>query len=126
MCYCLSFIQLIVVLNLPVLVMMPQVIFFLETKPSYTIGHIKSMIQEKKGIPSDEVKLEFAGRLLEGGRTLNDYSIRDGSSLILNYSTGEVAVSACVSEPCIYGGCLCRQVQLGSGNFHKCPLTQRS
>ena len=41
------------------------------------------MIQEKKGIPTDELKLVFAGQLLEDGRTLSDYNIQDGAALIL-------------------------------------------
>lgn len=41
------------------------------------------MIQEKKGIPSDELKLVFAGQLLEDGRTLSDYNIQNGASLTL-------------------------------------------
>ena len=41
------------------------------------------MIQEKKGIPTDELKLIFADQLLEDGRTLSDYNIQDGAALIL-------------------------------------------
>ena len=69
--------------NLPVFIQTPKEDIFLETQPSYTIGHIKSMIQEKKGIPPDELKLVFAGQLLEDGRTLSDYNIQDGASLTL-------------------------------------------
>jgi hypothetical protein len=65
---------------------------FLETQPSYTIKHIKSMIHEKIGVPTDELKLEFAGCLLEDGRTLNDYNIQDGDTVIMNYNTGIVTV----------------------------------
>ena len=69
--------------NLPVFVWTPKGDTYLETQPSYTIGHIKSMIQEKKGFPSDELKLIFAGQLLEDGRTLSDYNIQDGATLTL-------------------------------------------
>ena len=68
--------------NLPVFVQIPKVpTLFLETQPSYTIGHIKTMIQEKQGIPPDKVKLRFADQLLEDGHTLSDYSIHDESTI---------------------------------------------
>ena len=60
---------------------------FLETQPSYTIGQVKTMIKEKRGIPSDELKVKFAGQLLEDGHTLSDLNIQDGSTMTLNYST---------------------------------------
>ena len=41
------------------------------------------MIQEKRVIPTDELKLIFAGQLLEDGRTLSDYNIQDGATLTL-------------------------------------------
>ena len=39
------------------------------------------MIQEKQGIPPNELKLRFADQLLEDGRRLSDYSIQDGSMI---------------------------------------------
>ena len=49
------------------------------------------MIQEKKGVPSDELKLKFADQLLEDDHcTLSDYNIQDGSTLIYNYRTGKL------------------------------------
>ena len=79
-------------LTLPVFIQTPKgATFFLETQPSYTIGHIKSVIQEKKGVPSDELKLKFADQLLEDDCcTLSDYNIQDGSTMICNYRTGEL------------------------------------
>ena len=70
--------------NLPVFVQTLKVpTFYLKTQPSYTIGHIKTMIQEKKGVPSDELKLGFADQLLEDGHTLSDYNIQDGSVIYI-------------------------------------------
>ena len=49
------------------------------------------MIQEKKGVPSDELKLKFADLLLEDDHcTLSDYNIQGGSTLIYNYRTGKL------------------------------------
>ena len=63
---------------------------FLETQPSYTIGYIKTMIQEKQGIPPDELKLRFADQLLEDGHTLSDYNIQDGSIIYSNIGRMDV------------------------------------
>ena len=60
---------------------MPKGDIFLETQPSYTIGHVKSVIQEKKGVSIDELKLRFAGRLLQDSCTLSDYNIEDGATI---------------------------------------------
>ena len=68
-------------INLPVIIQTPRGDIFLETQPSYTIGHIKSMIQEMKGFPADGLKLIFADQLLQDGYTLSDYNIQDGSTI---------------------------------------------
>ena len=41
------------------------------------------MIQEKKGVSTDELKLKFAGRLLHNRRTLSDYNIQDGATITI-------------------------------------------
>ena len=53
----------------------------METQPSYPIGHIKRMIQEKLEVPTKELKLVFADQLLEDGCTLSDYNIQDGATI---------------------------------------------
>lgn len=48
-----------------------------------TIDGTKSTVQDVAGIPPGQQRLIFAGRQLEGGRTLEDYGVINGSTLYL-------------------------------------------
>ena len=59
-------------------------IIILNLEDNETIKEIKNKIQDKEGIPPDQQILIFAGRQLNDERTINDYNIRNQSSIHLS------------------------------------------
>ena len=58
-------------------------IFYLKVQPSSTIEIVKTDIQDKVGIPANLQELYFAGKKLEDAYTLNNYDVKNESTLSL-------------------------------------------
>ena len=59
----------------------------LEVEPTDRIEDVKAKIYDEESVPADQQTLVFAGRILENGNTLQDYSVQKDSTLQLVVGT---------------------------------------
>ncbi|TPG72601.1 ubiquitin-like protein [Pseudomonas arsenicoxydans] len=56
-------------------------VFTLDVRASDSIENVKQKIQDEAQIPPDRLRLIFAGRQMEDGRTLADYNVKEEDTL---------------------------------------------
>jgi hypothetical protein len=68
---------------------------------SMSIDSVKARIQNNEGIPPDQQRLIFGGRVLDGGKTLGFYGITNGATvhLVLNLRGSPTPTPTLEPEP---------------------------
>lgn len=75
-----------------------------EVEPTDRIEDVKAKIQNKEGIEPAKQILTFAGRILEDGNTLQDYSIQKDSTIHLSLKTVIDELDYQIKDSYIYNG----------------------
>merc|ERR1719271_1522444 len=75
----------------------------IDAAASDSIGHVKSKIQNKEGIPPEHQRLIFAGKQLEDGRMLSDCGILHGCTVHLVLRPyGSPGAAPCAADGAMY------------------------
>mmetsp|Transcript_109556 Transcript_109556/g.153352 ORF Transcript_109556/g.153352 Transcript_109556/m.153352 type:complete len:208 (+) Transcript_109556:23-646(+) len=53
----------------------------LSVQPSDSVESVKAVIESRQGVPAEEQRLVFGGKVLEDGRSLADYNVEQESTL---------------------------------------------
>lgn len=84
---------------------------YLEVEPTDRIEDVRQKIEEKEGIPAEAFTLYFAGKMLEDGNTLQDYSIQKDSTLQMVMDGKTVTVGFYVKPA--YSVTIPQEIELG-------------
>ncbi|KAM6495379.1 hypothetical protein JOM56_008085 [Amanita muscaria] len=87
---------------------------------NYTVRNVKEIVQEREGIPPDQLWFIFAGKKLEDDRTLSHYSITNDSTLhsVLRLRGGRDGDSADLQSGFAAGGRISQKI-----NRDRLPVT---